>query len=76
MPYYNAKNDIILYGTHLRKRMKLVLCRLPCVARIEAMTVSNGKLPAKSGSSHDLHTKDGPSRILQGFMIVSSYICK
>ena len=76
MPYYNAKNDIILYGTHLRKRMKLVLCRLPCVARIEAMTVSKGKLPAKSGSSHDLRTKDGSSRILKGFMIVSSYISK
>ena len=32
---------------------------MPCVARIAAMTVSKGKLPAKSGSSQDLRGRRG-----------------
>ena len=39
--------------------MKLVEVRLPCFVRIEVMTVSKGKLPAKSGSNQDLEKGQG-----------------
>ena len=49
--------------SYLRKRMKFVEVRLPCFERIEVMTVSKGKLPAKSGTSQDLYEslKEGRS---------------
>ena len=48
---------------YLRKRMKLVEVRLPCFERMEVMTVSKGKLPAKSGTSQDLHKSLKEGRI-------------
>ena len=49
--------------SYLRKRMKFVEVRLPCFERIEVMTVSKGKLPAKSGTSQDLYESLKEGRI-------------